>query len=682
MSISIQQNHTYSQASDKAVSPSQEKKNWFALFATEGRENLTPDEVETVYSVFCDDELSDAEFSAIYKALSALIPLESYIDNALKARNEKFILRLIKSGSVDVEKEGAALQGKALQAGCFQVAEEIQTLFVLDGKKGPDGKYVKEMQKTLIANALQDGNEEKALRLLNQNVLDLKTCGYQLLSIACKTGCINIVQYLLERTDLNAAYEGIMPPLQAAICAPEGKSIIIVRLLLEKGVKVNVRNDLGETSLMHLVSMTSARLETLEILQMLLDVGADINNVNQEKKSCLDLADDAEFIEFFIARGINKDLIFKALINAIKEKKIDKVSLLAKHVNIYEFKGEKRSPYQLALDHNDPAIIAALLNISKEKAKSIISEYRKNFFVGHVNSVDHLESYNYETSHAASMMAKLTKALETLPKELSTHISVKDKETLIQAYKEPEFDLEEIQKGKLSIRPIGFKEHTMYLVFCNGYMAICNRGAGAPQTRSFFSGLHTESIKAFKIDLNLLTDDILDHLTALSHKDSKQAIKYYYETLPKLLSPGNKPVRDQVCKQLESISPKAQKIGNCSFTQAKLGARVASAMLKIEKDDKGVAHLSAKDVKESKAFSKDLSSHIRLAALDSYLKKHDKEDFHIPLVTTVYGKIRKRFFRIPQIALYPAFNKWKAKLEEIWWNDKDAKLGLTSLMEA
>lgn len=660
--------------SDSALpTPKSEAKKWFAWWASEKKEALTPEETERVYAISTSEELSDEEFITTHKALFSLIPIRSYLAKLLTSKKEKLVVRLVETGMVGFKEDRAWLLEEAARLRCFNVLQMVQAKRYLEALTNQDQDemdQIREDHSPLIICALHSNRDKDALALLQTNLADLKVWGAQILIDACRNGDMEIIRYLSDhgvnfRGEQSASFFG------AALEAPAGRRKEVIQLLMEKGADVKAVDDEGNTLFMQCALKCIPSAETLEIMELLFTAGVDIHGINFANKSSLDVAHHPEFIHFFMEHGVTKKAIVEALVNAIMEGKSEKIALLAKGVNVYEKSGDL-SPYQRALKTKNPKIVATLLQISEQEAGKKIAKYRKEFYLGHVNSIEHSEHFNYEGSNPKQMAEKIAKALQTLPEELSSHISQKDKEILVKAYQAaPECNLETIQKGDLAIMPLGFKDHTIYLIFCNGYLTICNRGWGAPS--------RDETVKAFKIDLNLLTDEILDALSDLPKGDRDKSCKYYYETLPWLLSPTGKALSDAICTQLESLSPDFQKSGNCAFAQAKLGARVALAMTKIQKDEQGGATLKKGDLKEAKAFSKDLSSHIRLSALNGYLKKHEAGDFNESLVKIAYKKVRRRFWSMPKIALYTEINKWRVRLEEsqkMSWSELLKQIGM------
>src|SRR3989339_367698 len=104
------------------------------------------------------------------------------------------------------------------------------------------------------------------------------------LAFAARMGNIKILELLLGhsgRPNVNAVGFRNTPLMEAVI----GGHKKIVRLLLDKGARINLANDLGWTSLMLAVEMGHSHL-----VRLLLSEGADINLMNDRDESALDIA--------------------------------------------------------------------------------------------------------------------------------------------------------------------------------------------------------------------------------------------------------------------------------------------------------------------------------------------------------------------------------------------------------
>jgi len=104
------------------------------------------------------------------------------------------------------------------------------------------------------------------------------------LAFAARMGNIKILELLLGhsgRPNVNAVGFRNTPLMEAVI----GGHKKIVRLLLDKGARINLANDLGWTSLMLAVEMGHSHL-----VRLLLSEGADINLMNDRDETALDIA--------------------------------------------------------------------------------------------------------------------------------------------------------------------------------------------------------------------------------------------------------------------------------------------------------------------------------------------------------------------------------------------------------
>ena len=576
----------------------------------------------------------------------------------------------------------------------------------------------------MFYQALNDRQEKLALKLLEVADIDLKKEGHDILRAAARTGSVQIAEMVLAAgVDVNIKDPFGDSPL-SALCGAETitkNHLEIARALLKSGARTDLRNESGRTALMEfeLKSYKTDTPERLELFKLLTASGADVNAVDKNGKSLLSLLCAADTItdshfqmaKELLDRGANADnkdaenqtplmelirakasperrMLINLLIGhgadvnamdksgrsllkkALGSTDEEAISLLAAGgANIHE-KMDGVPLVEIYLKNSDIPMVAALLNQSSQDACKTLEAFHKKFLLGHVNSIAIANGLSFNGSDSKDMLDEIRFHLKSLPPEFSSYISDGEKTKLIEAFASARTHgfnpLSAIQTGDLTVIPCGFSGHAIHLVFCNGYMAINNRGAGAP-THYFFA---TETVKAFKIDPTLMTADILKKLKELKLGNEAEAVEYIYKTLPSLLSPesNKRAVQDKVSRQLGTLSPKAQKIGNCAFAQSKTNARVGLALLKIKKDADGNGTLTSEDLQKATRFSKDLSTHIRLSILEDYLKGHPTEKspfYDADLVKKAYKKLRKRLFGIPEIPLYTVLNQWKGRLEKV-----------------
>jgi hypothetical protein len=174
---------------------------------------------------------------------------------------------------------------------------------------------------------------------------------------------------------------------------------------------------------------------------------------------------------------------------------------------------------------------------------------------------------------------------------------------------------QELQLGKPVILRMGWHRHAIDLVIVGSYLFVCNGGEGVP--------VGENTIAAFKIDRAKITKKKLKNLFHFfyARHPMEKGRDFFYRTLPKMLAPGDGKtvVKDDVCKLIETISPKTIKVGICSLACGKIAFRVLGAMLKLERADRKHWKGIAKQVKRE---GKQWSLFARMFFLEKYLNKH------------------------------------------------------------
>ncbi|HSX04791.1 MAG TPA: ankyrin repeat domain-containing protein [Rhabdochlamydiaceae bacterium] len=299
--------------------------------------------------------------------------------------------------------------------------------------------------------------------------------------------------------------------------------------------------------------------------------------------------------------------------------------LVEKGADIYAKDAMDRTLLQRLCRDNQIELVTLLLNQPQEYAKKVIEELAVKFLVGHTNSIEQTVGMNFEVARGGAGAALFSKILESLPNEISKLIADQHKQKLIQAFTntkdfptiKKEEIVEKIRRGDLVFLPVGYDTHAIYLVFCNGYMEICNRGEGLAD--------HAKMLEAYQIDSKAFTLDTLKKIIEIEKGKCTAATQYYYRTLPQELSRGQKkPMKNATCLQLEKLSPKEeQKIGNCSYASAKLALRAGTALLCLRKKRRRFI-LSDGNAAAARQFSKVVSTHVRLTHLEKYYTFHEK----------------------------------------------------------
>lgn len=137
-----------------------------------------------------------------------------------------------------------------------------------------------------------------------------------------------------------------------------------------------------------------------------------------------------------------------------------------------------------------------------------------------------------------------------------------------------EYLAERIRKRKLTFISTGWKDHAICLAFHGNYMAIGNRGEGAKQ----YSTLSVFRIDPQRINSQIVEEILLHQITT----NPKVGQKYFYSTLPALLSNTGKAHTDSLCQAFQEIAPKVAQSGNCTLSSKKAALRFAWAMLLLE----------------------------------------------------------------------------------------------------
>lgn len=573
--------------------PIDEKKelSWFVeVIQRAGRQNdLTPDENERIYSLLEWAELSGNDNNCALKGLQNLGLLKGYFDRALMVGDEKTALKLIKMGAIKSSEEAQ----EAFYDACFYGVSSVIELFL----KIPTIKLDKRDAKgrtplTAVCGSLESIEKIHSMLFLLIGV----------------------------KADVNIPDSNGNTPLHL-LCAKGITFISLIKLLLHHGANADAQDKKGQTPLMKVIQKRGS----LHLAELLIDHSKNINAFNKEGKNVL----------YQVLESREGELTFenRILINA----------LIEAGANIHRINGF--CALKMAINQKSVETIELLLDTSEENAKNYLNQAPRKIQLTHVNSL----KGDFEEANPGKMLAFIREVIKTLPPELSNSMTNYEKQQLEEAFDLPDSRiLPSLQDGKLSILPLGYPGHSVYLVFCRGYMVICNRGSGLPQDK--------KTMDAHRIHPALFTEEILKHLHHIKAEGSREEfIHYYYYELPRLLSPNKDkhPVKDEVCRQLEKLSPGLQKSAVCTYTSGKLAVRAASAMLKI-RPGLPQSELSNTDLEAARRFSKKVSLHARLTVLnDCYKEGIDGGELEQAHQKTMKHIRRTRFIsldRYPNIA--------------------------------
>lgn len=158
-----------------------------------------------------------------------------------------------------------------------------------------------------LVNAIRVGNLDKVKFLINKGIeINFKDyCGWSFLIFAIEANKKEIVQFLIEKgIDINNVAENDQTPIMWA--AQSGQKEI-VKMLADRQVLLNCQNIWGETALMMTLNCTSSNFYK-EVMEILIDAGADINLKNKKNKTIFKLVSDRNLIDLV---GLFKNIVLK-----------------------------------------------------------------------------------------------------------------------------------------------------------------------------------------------------------------------------------------------------------------------------------------------------------------------------------------------------------------------------------
>jgi ankyrin repeat protein len=139
-----------------------------------------------------------------------------------------------------------------------------------------------------VSNAIDnnDLNELKRLLSIDKTIIDKKYKGdTAIMKASRRCNGSNIVAFLLQNgANINDKEVRDTIDQTPLIVAADGGCKEIVEMLLDAGANIEHRNDQGETAL-----IAAAQNGHKEIVQILLDAGANINQENADGETALDL---------------------------------------------------------------------------------------------------------------------------------------------------------------------------------------------------------------------------------------------------------------------------------------------------------------------------------------------------------------------------------------------------------
>lgn len=154
---------------------------------------------------------------------------------------------------------------------------------------GADASYLTPQKKSALSTACMLKSPE-IVKLLLEYGADITKKGHlgtTAVHWAAQSGNTEILRMVIEAgADPLEKDDNNRPPTFSALCAPDDKIYEIMKILLEAGNDVNARNNVGVT----IMSSLLIGNKPPELIQLLLDYGADLDIKMQNKKTLYEIA--------------------------------------------------------------------------------------------------------------------------------------------------------------------------------------------------------------------------------------------------------------------------------------------------------------------------------------------------------------------------------------------------------
>ncbi|XP_046383815.1 ankyrin-2-like [Ischnura elegans] len=210
--------------------------------------------------------------------------------------------------------------------------------------------------------------------------------GYSLLLEALMCKRLGVAKFLLAKdcsvNSPKSPHEGITTPLHVAVALG---SFEVVKILLDKGARVNSSDEKGDTPL-----HVAARRKNLEVIKLLVESGAHINALNHDRKSpIIFLLERACFhaADYLIENGadVNNESVsdcvddYSPIHLAVKKGSVEMVKLLLSKGAQVNAIGKGKTPLHIATHNGYPPIVKILLDYGADVNSACKSNRNKDY---------------------------------------------------------------------------------------------------------------------------------------------------------------------------------------------------------------------------------------------------------------------------------------------------------------
>ncbi len=525
------------------------------------------------------------------------------------------------------------------------------------------------------------------LALTRADLQALDEVGDSALFLACQRGDVNIVRALLKKADeLGCASDLVNQPndrgplIHDAIrSAYNGDFVEIIGILLDHGASMNCQDGSGDTPLARVLIQYNGTPNPVmdSIADLLLARDADVNAKNHLGITPLHWAcerGNVKYVNILLDQGANINATCERLGSSMQTP----LCLACQHkqnreeiIKILIDRGADPNLGLCSLGSGMPGVPPLTYRNGQTDRALLIAQYEP------VRIPYNVTPPPKTLADRAKQELILANSIGDNEWDLESDIFLRDIPAHIRASDLPEGQAKCVQQafldsaspvfnaratadainqGKLVILRAHWLEHAITLVFCNGYLAICNRGDGAEGS---------SSVKFFRINGPIHWEDVYRICTTRAQRSTRRGTDYFYNELPSKLCASQKPNDLRHCKKLgNAMHSSWQTVGNCPYTSAAGALKAAMCLVTIERDQPLTEEARILIRKKSR----EILFRQRLSYLEEYLKLHPKESRDNKLVRKCLDMARSRMAKYPlDLADHPNIRAALCSLEYKHW---------------